>query len=379
MKPIWLLLCTCFFSTALLSQTIVEEFEWDGITRSYRVFIPDAYEPGNSSLPLVLNFHGLGSSAFEQQLYSNMNDVANAENFFVVYPQGTSANPGWNVGWNFGTTADDVGFVNALIDTLQAHYGVNLDRVYSCGMSNGGFLSYKLACELNGRIAKIASVTGSMHAPQVDLCMPENPIPVMQIHGTADPVVGYNGTANVSIPIENLIDTWADFNNCQPVTDTIAIEDINTLDLSTAQLIQYRDCEGETIMAFYKIDNGGHTWPGAGIIVGITNQDFNASEEIWAFFNDEYPREQIVSTSTPLESENIHVFPNPFQESFRVYSDGPPIRSVRVFDALGKVIYQSQQINNDVLSLNGSSWNQGFYFIEVQSDKRYEVIKVIKN
>ncbi|MFT5168077.1 MAG: polyhydroxybutyrate depolymerase [Saprospiraceae bacterium] len=374
---ITLLFFTCLISASLLSQVIDDGFVWDGQQRSYRLVVPSGYVQGDA-LPLVLNFHGFGSNGFEQQLYSEMDQVADTGNFFVVYPHGLGA--AWNVGWAFGSTSDDLGFTNALIDTISANYGINLDRVYSTGMSNGGFFSYKLACDLSDRIAKIASVTGGMVNSAVPLCMPENPIPVMQIHGTADPIVNYNGSTGVSIPVENLLANWRDLNACTSVSDTIFLEDINTTDESTAQLIQYRDCDDNVYMAFYKIINGGHTWPGASINVGVTNQDFNASSEIWNFFNDKYPVDQVQTLDTDdlIIDQRISVFPNPFQTSFTIQSSVDHIVSIKIFDAIGRLVYGSDNLNTKAFQINNTQWHKGFYFVQTKTGKTIKIIKIIK-
>ena len=108
---------------------------------------------------------------------------------------------------------DDIGFLNSLIDFLGNEYNIDLDRVYSTGFSNGGYMSYTLACELSDKIAAIASVTGSMYINQPILCNPERPIPVMQIHGTMDLTVPYIGS-NTSESINDVISFWVNFNEC---------------------------------------------------------------------------------------------------------------------------------------------------------------------
>jgi len=376
MKKYLLLLLTIFFYNLSTTQTIVDQISWDGLDRSFRLFVPSDYEEG-MSLPLVFNFHGFTSNAEQQQFYSQMNDVADTANFFVVYPEGV--NEAWNVGWNFGSMEDDVGFTNALIDTIHARYDINLDRVYSCGMSNGGFFSYRLACELGDRIAKIASVTGSMHSSQVDLCMPDRPIPVMQIHGTADPVVSYEGAANLNVGIEELLENWRMLNGCEPVSDTILIPDTNLTDLSTAQLIQYRDCDDQVMIAFYKISNGGHTWPGAPLAIGITNYDFNASEEIWNFFNDQYPLETIVSSSEPIKKNlKIKLFPNPVNKQLTLSSSNEPIHTVEILNLLGKQVYKASGLYTSTFTINNITWQKGIYLAQVYTASGAKTIRVVK-
>ncbi|RMF00022.1 MAG: hypothetical protein D6772_06880, partial [Bacteroidetes bacterium] len=156
----------CFLIAALgvpdaaySQERIIGRITHDGLEREYRLYVPAAYD-GQSPWPLVFNFHGFTSNAAQQEIYSNMNTVADTAHFLVCYPEGIGN--AWNVGWSFGSTADDVGFVDALIDSLSLAYELDAGRIYACGMSNGGFMSYRLACERSNRFAAIASVTGSM-------------------------------------------------------------------------------------------------------------------------------------------------------------------------------------------------------------------------
>jgi len=151
-------------------------FPWDGIDRTYLVHLPTAYdEAGN--FPLVIAMHGGFGNAHNLQNQSQLSVTADDENFIVVYPEGVQGGVfdirTWNAGrcCGFASTSDvdDVGFINALIDTLLANYSIDMNRVYATGMSNGGFMSYRLACEISDRIAAIAPVAASMSA---DVCDP---------------------------------------------------------------------------------------------------------------------------------------------------------------------------------------------------------------
>ena len=224
-------------------QDIVSTFEHDGEVREFEVHLPPSYD-ANMTWPLVINMHGLGSNRVEQKFYSGFNVVADTGDFLVVYPQGLEVNfggqvlPHWNA--NFGTGVDDVGFLSRLIDSLIANYNVDPERVYSTGMSNGGFMSYTLACELSEKITAIASVTGSMTALALFACDPGKPVPVMQIHGTADPVVDFNGTPT----IDAVVDFWVENGGCDPLPTVEMIPDIDMSDGTTTERMIYEGCEG---------------------------------------------------------------------------------------------------------------------------------------
>ncbi len=314
------LLLFCANSFAFSQQTIVDTVTHAGLDRQYIIYVPGSYTPGTPA-PLVLNFHGYGSNALEQMFYGDFRPIADTAGFLIVHPQGTLDLIGgthWNVGWD-ASSVDDVGFTIALIDSLSAMYNIDPERIYSTGMSNGGFFSYKLACELSERIAAIASVTGSMNVNQTATCDPEHPMPVMEIHGTADGTVQYEGTF-LFASIESVLEYWVGFNDCDatPIVEQLADTDPN--DGCTVEHQRYPNGTLGVEVEHYKIINGGHTWPGAAFIIGVTNQDMGASKEIWRFFSKYDINGLIDQTSgTADETANpVHVYPNPASESFTI-------------------------------------------------------------
>ena len=368
------LLCgTLFLGQLLGQQTITGGFTFDNEGRAYRLHIPTGYD-GTTPLPLVFNMHGYGSNAFEQELYSQMNPVADTANFFVCYPDGI--NSGWNVGWAFGSTSDDVGFINALIDSLAAQYTINLNRVYACGMSNGGFMSYRLACELNDRVAAIASVTGAMSPQFLPTCEPGRAVPVLEIHGTADAVVAYEGTPFVSVPVDSVISFWVANNACNATPTETAIPNTNILDLSTVTRFDYGECADNTAVSLLKVTNGGHTWPGSPIIVGTTNQDINASVEIWEFFNRYQldgisAQEEVVSTASPAWS----AYPNPGGAVLNFKNIESPFQ-LRIFDAQGRPLVNT--IARQATNIEVHQLPAGVYFIEIIKDQIVQTSRWIK-
>ena len=174
-----------FLNISYSQQTINGSITHGGLTRTYILYVPASYSAGTPA-PLVFNFHGYTSNATEQMFYGDFRPIADTAGFLLIHPMGTldgSGQPYWNSGW--GGTVDDIGFTSALIDSLSLTYSINQDRVFSTGMSNGGFMSYTLACELSDRIAAIASVTGAMNLNQSSTCNASHQMPVMEIHGTS--------------------------------------------------------------------------------------------------------------------------------------------------------------------------------------------------
>ena len=312
MKNNLLFLTLILLPYIILSQTVTEEFiVHDGLSRSYILYVPASYD-GTQSVPLVLNLHGYTSNSGQQMIYSNFYTIADTEGFILVHPLGTNDINGdafWNSDLSiYSMDVDDVSFLNTLIDLISSNYNINTDRIYSMGMSNGGFMSYTLGCVLSDKIAAIASVTGSMTEAQIDFCDPQNEIPVMQIHGTADPTVLYEGSSlGFEIEsIDNVVSYWVNVNGCntEPVVNNVP--DINLLDLCNAEHYVYSNGTNNSSVELYKIINGGHTWPGAAIPLfgNNTNQDFNASEKIWEFFN-KYDLNGLINNSSIKDFNDI--------------------------------------------------------------------------
>jgi len=359
---------------SVYSQEIADSIWHDNAYRHYILYIPPAYA-AEANLPLVFNLHGRGSNSFEQKFYSKMNEVADTSGFMVCYPQSTSFNNVniWNSG--FDTTAvDDVGFIDALIDEFVADYDIDLNRVYSCGMSNGGYQSYYLACEIPNRFAAIASVTGTMFPPVYDSCDPGKAMPVLQIHGTNDGVVLYNGSSSAQA-IEEVIAFWVANNLCNATGDTIAIPDIDITDNSTAQLISYTNCENNSAVQFYKIFNGEHTWPGAAIdLLGVTNYDINGSEVIWNFFKQHSLEGQILNTSLSGLAD-INISPNPANEFINI-NGLENSTQVKILSLGGNLIKEITNVTAHT-KIDISYLPAGMYFVNVLNERKPEVHKII--
>jgi polyhydroxybutyrate depolymerase len=253
--------------------------EHGGMTRTIRVHVPASYDPARPT-PVVLDFHGYTMSAQAQEDMTRLPAKSDAAGFISVTPDGTGSLRGWNAGACCGTPAqtglDDVGFVNLLLDQLEARLCVDTRRVFSTGFSNGGFLSHRLACEASTRIAAIAPVAGMMGISE---CNPTRPVPVMHFHGTSDTIVPYAGGGFSGY--RSAADTdagWATRNGCDTTTtETFASGD--------SRCVSHGGCDGGSEVTLCTITGGGHTWPGGGYFPGghITT-DLSATDAMWAFF-----------------------------------------------------------------------------------------------
>lgn len=176
------------------------DLEFDGLQRSYELHVPPNYD-GTTPLPLVVNFHGLTSFGTQQQGFSEMDATADERGFIVAYPNGIDNS--WNAGMCCPTAADDniddVGFARAVVEDLGGRGCIDRARVYATGMSNGGFLSHRLACEAADMFAAAAPVAGMLLLDSAE-CQPSRPISIIHFHGTADTIVGYEGGGLLDFP-----------------------------------------------------------------------------------------------------------------------------------------------------------------------------------
>lgn len=352
----------------------------DGIQRNFRQYVPANYD-GSRAVPMVINLHGYTSSALQQEIYGDFRPIADTAGFILLHPDGTrdqTNTPFWNSLGSTTETVDDVGFISALIDTMAAEFKIDLNRVYATGMSNGGFMSFKLACELTDRIAAIASVTGSMALNDFNACNPSEPIPVMQIHGTNDSSVLYPGSATV-VGIEELLAEWASRNNCDSTPVITAVPDIDTTDECTAEHWVYSGGDEETNVELFKVFEGGHSWPGADpffiAFTGVTSQDFSASAEIWNFFR-RYRKNGVVSVPDKVVLKSFRIYPNPSSGRTTLDFENARSRTIEVRNVLGQEVFRLEAESDSVeLRLEES----GLYFVSIQQDGKLATRRLLVN
>jgi len=265
--------------------------------RSYIVHIPSGAQ---GARPVVINMHGGGSNAAQQEKYSRMDALADREHFIVVYPNGTGRAGMfvWNAGACCGAAPakhiDDVGFIRSVIDDVGRRTPIDRTRIYATGMSNGSMMSYRLAAEASDLIAAIAPVAGSMVLMNF---RPKLPVPIMHMHSVDDPRALYNGGLGLPFPgsqyrafhqpVEEQLGKWAAFNGC-PSTGTVQKK--LTGSETTATRYVYAPCKSGAPIVLWKLTGSGHVWPGSDTraehILGKSNMLIDADEEMWAFFKN---------------------------------------------------------------------------------------------
>ncbi len=264
----------------------------DGAQRSYYLYLPENRAP-EAPAPLVLALHRFTETGARMARVTGFNALADSEHFLVAYPNGTlrrfNAEP--------DTQPNDAGFILAMIEDIAGMYNVDRSRIYLTGASNGGFLVYRLACEHPEVFAAAAPVMSAFFPNTAEHCASGPVMPMMIIHGDADPVIPYD-TEEVSAGPGRVLDVlstpdavafWVERNQLTSLPVTTSLPDNDPEDGTTALMEAYRDENGRPVVVHIRVRNGGHTWPGGrehvpAFIVGKQSQDFSASEKIWAFF-----------------------------------------------------------------------------------------------
>ena len=238
------------------SNSEVQTMTHDGIEREYMLYLPEAYD-ANSPVPVLLNFHGFGDKASGFMDYTDMRSLAETNNFILVYPQGSLEDGAshWNpcpIGGDNKSTADDVGFIEAMIEKISAEFSIDKQRIYAAGYSNGGMMAYGLANYKSELIAAVASVSGAM----LDCTNPvSHPMPVLHLHGTNDGIIPYDGGLYYT-SVQKTLDHWIEINN---TTTTPAMQTSN--DGSTEiELYIYAQGDQSVSVEHYKYLDGGHVW-----------------------------------------------------------------------------------------------------------------------
>jgi polyhydroxybutyrate depolymerase len=274
-------------------------FVSSGEKREYLLYVPKSYDRARPT-PLVVSMHGAGLWGASQRDISRWNELADTKGFIVVYPSGVGGKGVriWRAEPSEGL-AKDVKYISALVDTVSAHYNVDQSRIYANGLSNGGGMAFALSCMLSDRIAAVGMVAAAQTLPW-RWCVSgkreagsakraiARPVPVISFHGTADPVVPYNGGSSWISPrpfpnVPSWTATWARRNQCaaDPVDSVVAVDVVRRT---------YVHCAASAPVVLYTIRGGGHTWPGGMELpewfVGRTTRSIDATELMWAFFTE---------------------------------------------------------------------------------------------
>lgn len=258
----------------------------DGINRDFYYYTPSTWN-GTDNLPLLIVLHGLTQSAGAIMAITEFNDIAEDNNFIVVYPDGI--NNAWNANMNITVSQeDDLGFIEQLAMHFQNDFNTDPLRQYLCGFSNGGFMSHKIACESSMCFAGVASVSGTMSDTVYQNCNPNFSPNILHIHGTLDAVVPYGGAITTGVSVDDMLEFWQNHMNCDLTPTFSAMPNPDLLDLSYPERYTYANCSPQGQLELIKVVGGGHQWPGISTFVGgvgTINMDFYSPQEIWDFLD----------------------------------------------------------------------------------------------
>ncbi len=372
MKKFYLLILLAASVVSTRAQYLTDSFNFDGVMRQYLLYVPPSYD-GSQAVPLVLALHGLGDD-MNNFAGVRFEDVADTANFIFAIPQALVDNQltgstAWNSGAGaFGITlnpsVNDVGFLNALMDTVSSRYNVDQTRLYSTGFSMGGFMTNRLGCELNNRIAAIASVSGTIG--NGISCHPARVVPACHFHGTADQTVAYSGNTYGN-DAEALVSYWRGHDQCDTaaIIDSIAHTTSNSL-----RVIHYTYPNGAygSDVEFYKVIGGQHQW------LGPSGYDINYALEIWNFFRRYKWEPQAPNAIADINADVLRVYPNPANGMLHVETDGMPAGSLSISDVTGRVVYNGSFTGQTTLSTAGFA--TGVYTLQLSDGVKRLVSKV---
>lgn len=265
-----------------------------GLERTYLLHLPP--NAGARPLPLVVLLHGrLGTGAGMVRL-THFDQVADSAGVVVAYPDG------WHRSWadgRMGTPADqhgvdDVAFILAMIDDIAAHSAIDTTRIYAAGISNGGFMTERLACDAGRRFAAVGVVAATFGDSLAARCRLHPAVAVEFFNGTNDPLVPYDGgelkgDRGHVLSVDGTTALWAEDEACSATPEEEPILD-RVHDGTHVMRRTWPECGGRGAVIAFRIEGGGHTWPGGTqylpkMMVGIASQNLDASRELWSFFS----------------------------------------------------------------------------------------------
>ncbi|MFT5970095.1 MAG: polyhydroxybutyrate depolymerase [Flavobacteriales bacterium] len=359
-----------------VAQETSKTMNFDDVDRTYIEYIPSVYD-GSTAVPLLISLHGLGDN---MNNFKNVGfqQLAEIEDFIVITPQALVDNLTNSSAWNSGAGAfgitlnadvNDVGFIRALIDEASTLYNIDQAKIYATGFSMGGFMSNRLACELNWRVSAIASVAGTIGSGIT--CEPGRAVPAAHFHGTADETVSYSGNLYGN-DAEALLDFWKTNNTCTAAVDTLDFEDTVPGDSIAVVRYHFTDCANGAEIMFYKAIGAAHEW------LFKPNNDISYTDKIWEFLSAQtHPNPSSVSISeSSIPELAITLFPNPASEKVQINLAENQAFTVALYDNKGVLLLNETATQN--LEISIANLPVGVYHVKVETTTGIAVKRLVK-
>lgn len=395
LKTNWLSLgiALVLISNANAQEGVLVErsFSHNETTREYFVYEPQNYS-NDLQWPLILNFHGYTGDVPDHISRTRMHDLADQQGFLIAYPVGLTITrdpnilpsfvPASGAGWSvpgFSTERNEVAFTESLIQELKSEYSVDSEKIHATGLSLGGYMAAYVATQLPEQIASFASVAGQMTDEVFEVFEDETQKSGLLIHGTADILTSYDGLNDEYQSVEALANKLATNNNCSLDPTQTAVDDIDTSDNTTVTFFEYSDCDEGLSVHIYRVNGGGHRWPGSGITepagLGFNSKDISSSEVIFEFFtnNSLVVTSEELSDVSPVHFSLSQNYPNPFNPSTNISFELPKagLVQLKVYNLLGQevasLVNGRMNSGNHTVKFDASRHSSGVYIYRLVS------------
>jgi polyhydroxybutyrate depolymerase len=342
-----------------------------GLNRSYRIYVSPNYNAANPA-SLLIALHGMGDNMTNFSTIG-FHLIADTANIICVYPQAVSdiyAGTAWNssagqYGYYPNSSVNDIGFINAIVDTCKANYSIDHTRVYLCGFSMGGFMTERMALQSNSNFAAFGSMSGTFGSG-ITTFNPGRHVPIAHFHGTADSTVYYTGNLYGEDP-EPMVDFWVTNNVCD--TPAVVYNYPHTSsDSITVERYEYSNGDPNSDVWFFKMYNASHT------VLYQPGDDITEIVELWYFFRAHTYAVAGISDQ-PGFTSTIEIFPNPCSDVLTVNISGKA--TVEILTMEGQVL-KSTELNDTHTTIDISDFAAGVYLVKVKNESNIAVKKFVK-
>ncbi len=378
LKTVFLfIICNC----ALGQTNVYDSIYYGGRWRTFMTHLPTGYNT-STNYPLVLAFHGGSPLGYQSiQYQSRLSPKADSSSFVLIYPEGVkiAGNRTWNAGGCCAPATtlniDDIGFVNALLDTSFNNWSIDTTRVYATGFSNGSLLCYRLANQLTKRFAAIAPVAGDLMYYPWTL---SQAIPIISFHSYQDSNILYFGgvtigpTGTYFPPQDSMFNIISSNYNCSIIKDTIYHDSLHY------DHFLYSNCDCNVIIEQYVSYDGEHSWPGGFATGGVTvSNQFSATKLMWQFFQNYTTSCNTTGIKEKSNTQNsFEIFPNPCNGIITINLTSE-IFNIIIFDYLGRKVNEKYRATGKC-QIDCAELTKGIYLIQANSDTRILTGKFIK-